>query len=220
MGADTRERPILFGAPMVRAILDSRKTQTRRVVKPQPVESFSEHIAGGRTSYGWSWWPKPDSQSIPVGHEDMLALCPYGQPGDQLWVRETWATPPYFDLVRPSDLQVGTSIYYVADGKESLGRHNELSSEATRSLPEFWTRRPSIHMPRWASRITLEITGVRVERLQEISASDALAEGVTHSTLNDPRVEYRWLWESIYSTGSWDANPWVWVIEFRKVDGR
>lgn len=94
MGAETRERPILLGAPMVRAILDGRKTQTRRVVKPQPVESFAEHIAGGRTSYGWSWWPKPDSQSIPVGHEDMLALCPYGQPGDRLWVRESFIHEP------------------------------------------------------------------------------------------------------------------------------
>lgn len=210
MGADTRERPILLGAPMVRAILYDNKSQTRRAVTPslrwdsiEPLPAFPGEWARYRSG---------------VRHASIT--CPYGRPGDHLWVRETWATPPYFDFVRPSDLQVGTPIYYVADGKESWGRHNELSSEATRSLPEFWTRRPSIHMPRWASRITLEITGVRVERLQEISASDALAEGVTHSTLNDPRVEYRWLWESIYSTGSWDANPWVWVIEFRKVDGR
>lgn len=203
------ERPIAFSAPMVRALLAGTKTQTRRVAKPRRKPSLLEPGA-------WS----DDYVLAPGNREWLMRDCPYGQPGDQLWVRETWATPPYFDLVRPSDLQVGTSIYYVADGKESLGRHNELSSEATRSLPEFWTRRPSIHMPRWASRITLEITGVRVERLQEISASDALAEGVTHSTLNDPRVEYRWLWESIYGEGSWNLNPWVWVIEFRKVDGR
>ena len=187
-----KERPVLFSGPMVRAILDGHKTQTRRVVKPQPpyhaVEVFD--------------WRAPDIPEAVKAHEgcyynDMDGLnfhckCPYGGPGDQLWVREAFT------------VCADNNIFYRADGK-----------------PDPWDGvrwKPSIHMPRLASRITLEITGVRVERLQDISEEDALAEGVTRSAL-DPwnRTAFARLWESINGPDSWDANPFVWVVEFKKV---
>lgn len=192
------ERPIAFGGSMVRAILGGGKTQTRRIVDPQPEARATVYPMP--LDGEWYWQHKKlHAGYLHTGRRAMerlmVPLCPYGKVGDHLWVRETWRA-------RAPD-QDGCTIDYRADHW----------TEDPCDVP--W--RPSIHMPRWASRITLEITDVRVERLQEISASDALAEGVTHSTLNDPRVEYRWLWESIYGTGSWDANPWVWVVEFRRV---
>lgn len=162
-----KERPILFSGPMVRAILDGRKTQTRRVVKP-------------RQGMLDDWTGLP---------------CPYGKPGDRLWVRETC----YFEQPH------GEVIYRADPGSEKA------------LDPEFtglrW--RPSIHMPRWASRITLEIVNVRVERLQDIRVDDARAEGVTAKW---PVHGFRNLWQSINGFGSWDANPWVWVVEFRNME--
>ena len=150
-----KERPIIFSGPMIRAILEGRKTQTRRIVKPNCLSKLS----------------------------------PYGRTGDRLWVRETWGHNPE-----------GPGYVYRSDGDFDMKFHGDR-----------W--RPSIHMPRWASRITLEVTGVRVERLQDINEEDALAEGVEHA--------FRSLWESINGPGSWDANPWVWVVEFRRVsDGK
>ncbi len=189
-----KERPILFSAPMVRAILAGTKTQTRRVVKDR-------HIGQIDTSK----LPGPAGWSRPM---------PYGQPGDRLWVRETWAC---FDShVRPK-----SRIAYRSDTPDG---------EMVR-VDAPW--KPSIHMPRWASRITLEVTGVRVERLQDISEADALAEGVEQvlkgrfriygretdgrDTDRSARTSYCSLWESINGPGSWDANPWVWVIEFKRV---
>jgi len=180
-----KERPILMSAPMVRALLAGTKTQTRRVVKGRALDWLNES--------GFS----PSFVAHPENH-----LCPYGAPGDRLWVRETWAQ----NENQLSETSMDTSIVFRADG-EARALDN--------GCEKAW--RPSIHMPRWASRITLEINDVRVERLQEISEADALAEGITHSTLNDPRVEYRWLWESINGHGSWDANPWVWPITFRRI---
>lgn len=184
------ERPILFSAPMVRAILEGRKTQTRRIVKHQPLPWVGPDPPG---------WPPP---------------CPYGQLGDRLWVRETWA--------QPTSLDPGPT-FYRADYPSCVPRQfeNVPPAEAVR-----W--RPSIHMPRWASRITLDVTGVRIERLQDISEADAMAEGVveTHAHLRDlgPCMEWCYafedLWTRINGAGSWNANPWVWVIEFKRAASR
>ena len=182
-----KERPILFSAPMVRAILDGRKTVTRRIVKARDLEWMDVHQG--------------------LREPDNAERCPYGQPGgDRLYVRETFG---HFE--RNENFAPGCEVFYRADG-ESLA-------------VEPW--RPSIHMPRWASRITLEVTGVRVERLQDIDLADALAEGISDtgalildSAGNEqggPIAEYAVLWEQINGTGSWDANPWVWVIEFRRL---
>ena len=199
-----KERPILFSAPMVRALLKSRKTQTRRVVKPQPASGVR---------------PSPFSKSgLEDGHGRELR-CPYGRPGDRLWVRETWA--------RPITLDPGPTIYR-ADYPACVPSYYENVPPADEVV---W--KPSIHMPRSACRITLEITGVRVERLQDISEVDAKAEGCEPIDLCDHirqscsdigcpgptnyRGGYQSLWESINGPGSWDTNPWVWVIEFKRI---
>lgn len=189
-----KEKPILFSAPMVRAILDGRKTQTRRVVKKAiPDESFINAPYNGFAFVG----------QFNGGTYTVPFLCPYGQPGDRLWVRETWQTYKEFDRVRPNDISNQSEIQYPAtyDGWDSR-------------------KRPSIHMPRWASRITLEITNVRVERLQDITDADALAEGVdqTNTSIGGYATErFKRLWQSINGQGSWAANPWVWVIEFKRI---
>lgn len=165
-----KERPILFSAPMVKAILSGTKTQTRRIVKPQ---------------------------QFPLG---TCVACPYGTVGDRLWVRETW-------------LQVPAGIAFRADGGDHYGAGGKLK----------W--RPSIFMPRAASRITLEVTGVRVERLQGISEDDAEAEGVAAEPHNGSCVDrrcfvkaYASLWDSLNAKRSpWSSNPWVWVLSFRRI---
>ena len=196
-----KERPILFSAPMVRALLAGTKTQTRRVVKKLPLtlNRCTNSI-------------EVDVKNIENGRFAELVACPYGKPGDRLWVRETFG---HFE--RNENFKPGCEVFYRADG-------NCLELEP-------W--RPSIHMPRWASRITLEITSVRVERLQEISIEDAKAEGAwgpddsivqkvadyfgTDIFSANPRKAFQMLWESINGPDSWAANPWVWAIEFRRV---
>lgn len=202
------ERGILFSAPMVRAILAGTKTQTRRAVK-WPLLSSSD---GSKRRI----FVESDAAEIngllrdPSRHPCRRGFCPYGQPGGQLWVRETWAR----------DDEDG-AIMFRAD----LGR--DINADAWEQgrvdgVPRYrW--RPSIFMPRWASRITLEVTGVRVERVQDISRGDAMAEGCPFANMargDDPRHWYAELWGSIHGPGSWDANPWVWVIEFKRVDPR
>lgn len=197
------ERPIPLRSHEVRAILAGTKTQTRRVVKQQP-----QRCERGVLMWTVSKYRKIGFQARDV-HPDLHEFCPYGQPGDRLWVRETWAQHP----------QSASTVFYRA------------TVEAEPGFPVWdgpW--RPSIHMPRSASRITLEITGVRVERLQDISEADAVAEGVMSVQCNDLGAEvpyyrslfepsglYRLLWESINGPGSWDANPWVWVVEFKRL---
>ncbi len=210
-----KTKPILFSGPMVRALLDGSKTQTRRVFKAKN---------------GGVW---PHKNDLPGMHQ-IMRNCPYGHRigGDRLYVRETWAAPHAYDHLPPRLIPKDARIHYAA-------------TEDRGGL--LW--RPSIHMPRWASRITLEIAGVRVERLEDISEADAIAEGIER--LPEPVIAGGWsgenrftlkgmgtgacagdvswnaptaaelyqrLWESINGPGSWDANPWVWVVEFRRVN--
>ena len=190
-----KERPILFKDEMIRAILDGRKTQTRRVVKPQPSNVINDLFI-------WRDNATP--------RDELMASCPYGQPGDQLWVRETYFGNHFQHPNEPEDER---ELHYLADGLPCFeGEEDEIR----------W--RPSIHMPRWASRLQLEIVNVRVERLQDISESDALEEGITYNHIPnnglDPmraRTWFRGLWESINGPGSWDLNPWVWVVEFKRM---
>jgi hypothetical protein len=213
------EKPIIFSAPMVRAILDGRKTQTRRIVRPQPEAQHDGepywYVGGYRV---WGYRP---ASAVPLRAGGNPLPCPYGHPGDWLWVRETWTDT--------TDLFVKETafLHYRADYPEGH--------------PFAW--RPSIHMPRWASRILLEVADVRVERLQAISESDALAEGITslrnpewdkrhfpawRSSFDQaiakaekpplgplPSAVYQALWQDIHGPDSWDGNLWVWVVEFR-----
>jgi hypothetical protein len=209
-----KERPILFSGPMVRAILEGRKTQTRRVVKFRPQE-FVDEIDAGKEVFWTDQYG--DFHTKP---------CPYGKPGDRLWVRENF----FFD--NPD---------YVQQYKENpwMGtpdRNNaDVRYQANEKHPDMFRWKPSIHMPRRASRLTLEITNVRVERLNEISESDCLAEGCSGfdpepkdqggtcfvrkgiSSAPHPQTHFRMLWESINGAGSWAANSWVWVVEFKKL---
>lgn len=222
-----KERPILFSAPMVKAILESRKTQTRRVVKNVKLLEYlnSNTIEGPIQLFSAEDCDHPISD-----------LCPYGQPGDRLWVRETWAARPDMDGLPPSRCD-DSGVWW----KASLS-----------SFPEGYAAchgkwRPSIFMPRKFSRILLKITSVRVERLQDISEDDAISEGLKPIVKDritvkygipdmdglpgnddigwpwgdwnvDPRKAYKTLWESINGSGSWEKNPWVWVVEFRRAN--
>jgi len=198
-----KEKPILFNSEMVRAIMDGRKTQTRRVIKPQPVYIES--------SSRWRWAKTGAVTASREWYEYMSSLdhCPYGKPGDLLWVRETWALDAGFDGVKPSDISsYWGGIYYRANGDKPAGK---------------W--RPSIFMPRWASRLTLRVKSVKAERLQGISDGDCLAEGISPRDVAalghvDARPLLRQLWDNINAKRGygWDANPWVWVIEFEAVD--
>ena len=213
-----KARPILFSAPMVRALLDGRKTQTRRPVKL----IVSGRVKAPGSNKNWH----PDDPNA-------VRACPYGRQGDLLWVRETFSGPHCMEASEgraaapPSKWGRSSRIWYWADGNPQDGD---------------WTRpRPSIHMPRWASRLTLRITDVRIERLQDISEKDAIAEGVEGAfvedgrywrnyglsdeeaacspMLNFPTESFRTLWESINGKGSWGANPWVWALSFDVLRG-
>lgn len=189
-----KQRPILFNGEMVRALLDGRKTQTRRIVKP----------AKDRNGSGCQLAPCEIAGEVNGGD---YSLCPYGQPGDRLWVREAHAFVPEPAYRRSTGIV--QTINPADDYEACVYREN---FNRARSFP--W--RPSIHMPRWASRITLEIVSVRVERLNDISAKDALEEGI--ALCQQPQEAFRQLWESIHSPEGWSANPWVWVVEFRRID--
>lgn len=197
-----REWPILFNDQMVRAILEGRKTVTRRVVKPQP--DFLSSMVDPNTPF----------KTLDAGLHARIT-CPYGEPGDRLWVREAWAADAQVDAIAPSDLSQGEPIWYPAD----------LSVRQTGcSMISKGRVRPSIHMPRWASRILLEITAVRVERLQDISEEQARAEGYpaereceTGGSGLDAWLWFRSLWGEINGPEAFTANPWVWVVEFKRV---
>lgn len=217
-----KELPILFSAPMVRAILSGQKTQTRRLVKPQPTEFGLKWVTDCEGDFA-TW---QDSGLLIDEYSDdggpCQRACPYGKPGDRLWVRETWAK---------NEGSAGGCCYRADHGGACAYEAHDLGKGLVTHKVSKW--KPSIHMPRWASRITLEITGVRVERLQDISEADAIAEGCfkNHNGYywGGPHPEYgtkqmatpvsafRDLWESINSTGSWESNPWVWAVEFKRI---
>ncbi|GKP76762.1 hypothetical protein NUBL8594_11780 [Klebsiella pneumoniae] len=210
-----KERGMIFNGEMVRAIIDGRKTQTRRPIKWKQTR-FTEI---GEREDGSKWpWSEDAEHACDFWHP-----CPFGAVGDRIWVRETWAeagaSAPDLKLYRANYPEHVPSIY-----------ENVPPAEEIR-----WT--PSIHMPRTASRILLEITDVRVERLNAISEEDAEAEGIDMEALYDsqdcydciadhnmtgrPTVTgaFKYLWESIYGEEGWKSNPWVWVIEFKRVEG-
>lgn len=193
-----KERPILFSGPMVRAILAGTKTQTRRVAKLR--DPSSTYVT--RDDDGWP----VTADEAGVWHRD---ICPYGQPGDRLWVRETWGRRP--------------------EGPGGIIYRAEWTLEDEQLEIRDWPWRPSIHMPRWASRITLEITETRVERLQAISKDDAKAEGIAPFAARYPEgfdrdgyiAGFAQLWDSINCKRpgcTWSDNPWVWALTFRRLN--
>lgn len=206
-----KERPILFNGPMVSAILEGRKTQTRRIIKPQPYAGWMPDVGIYHpTIIDREGEAFPGDPVFGAYDEVDGRPCPFGQPGDRLWVRET------FSESEPCHLggRQQPTIWYRAD--------NNRPDWANRN----W--KPSIFMPRQLSRITLEINEIRVERLQDISEADALAEGFLGYRASDgydidtfrdvePKQEFNNLWESINGVGSWDKNPWVWVVKFQRV---
>jgi hypothetical protein len=218
------ERPILFSAPMVRALLNGTKTQTRRVVKPQPfIDRMGNFcVPDTKRETHWNYGQRLDGS--PCWREFAERRCPYGRPGHKLWVRETWGVG---NRPCPSRGWVD-GIEYRADCTDDCAPplHDIIPDHVEAdSIRAGW--RPSIHMPRWASRITLRITDVRVERLNSISEADARAEGCRsfgptpggdHDVPTGGAVEaYQALWEHINGDGSWAANPWVWVVGFERV---
>lgn len=206
-----KERPILFSAPMVRAVLADTKTQTRRIAKPVRHPDLGNVYSPG---------------ALALEHEPQHVIdraCPYGQPGDRLWVRETWM-----------DLRgTGIEIRYAYCADTPRGSYGD---DQRKCFGLKW--RPSIHMPRSASRITLDITSVRLERLQDISEADAVAEGIekqedgigwkrgpissdhpnTATRTAFPTLAFQSLWECINGTDSWKTNPWVWAVEFKRLE--
>ena len=210
-----KERPILFGAPMVRAILGGQKTVTRRVIKQATGPSLSvEMLESGQALLSWLVGCGPAHE---VGEQLKFINCPYGVVGDRLWVREAFGLQ-----VRHYGGGTGEHIVYRATNPDAI----YCKSAEGREYPVKW--KPSIHMPRHSSRILLEITAVRVERLQDISRADIRAEGLQcpqELASDDVSPNYRdwypaaWreLWESINGDDSWNANPWVWVVEFKRV---
>lgn len=175
----------MFSSPMVRAILQGRKTQTRRACKLDVRHGM------------------PDGELT-----SLLKCCPYGQPGDRLWVRESgWERPERTAKMMHEGADTWEPYYYDADGY--------MKKDGEQFTSWGFKRRPSIHMPRWASRITLEITGVRVERLHDISEEDAVAEGVPR--YSGALFEFCQIWKALNGPGSWNANPWVWAIEFKRL---
>lgn len=214
------ERPILFSAPMVRALLDGSKTQTRRAVKPRRDRGIGCELA-------------PNEIAGEINGGDFTNAV-YGAPGEHLWVRESWQGPLVDSALferRGGDIALFRKPEYCRYAADGGPRPEYLDADGR--LRQGW--RPGIHMFRWASRITLEVTGVRIERLQDISEADAKAEGCDCLTWNgEPgpadlidwplkTVNRPWangfalLWESINGDGTWAANPWVWVVEFRRI---
>ncbi|CAN7423150.1 hypothetical protein LJR029_007046 [Caballeronia sp. LjRoot29] len=221
-----KEIPILFSAAMVRALLDGSKTQTRRVVSAQPEVSDKGNLMG-------EWFRRPLDGLLCPRLQNITIYSPYGQPGDRLYVRERWAVGARADVFAPRELDPGTwlqdngGLWFEAD-----------RAEPAHAFSPRGTWRQGMFMPKWASRIWLENIGVRVERLQDISEADAIAEGIESFKTDDP--DFQDMWRDYYEDGSasgnpigsymslwntlnakrgygWDLNPWVWVVEFKRI---
>lgn len=203
------ERPIIFSSEMVKAILDGRKTQTRRIIKGVASLQFeiNEYPSGCRIETDGDFWWASYSHRIGLS-------CPYGVVGDRLWVRETWATDSVVDDEPPRNLTDDFPVWWKANGDSRTNRHQVCA------VAGKW--RSPYHMPKWAARIWLEITNIRVERVQEISEEDALADGgweyKSCPAHKAPILSFHILWDSLNAKRgySWEKNPWVWVIDFRK----
>lgn len=202
-----KKHPIIFSSEMVQAILDGRKTQTRRVIKPQPKDDIEKHFTGH-----WISGLVDDSY-------ERVHICSYGQVGDRLWVRESWATEKIFDSMSAKQIEdtgVGTIPFWYKVNDWQIDRDGQIRGR--------W--RTGRFCPHWASRITLEITEIRVQRLQEITEGDAMSEGVnSHLELNKDGWrtaidDFKDLWDSINIKRGygWGINPWVWVISFKRLD--
>lgn len=192
-----KERPIIFSALMVKAILEGRKNQTRRLVKlppaPNHLGEWEQSTVGGKGTYLDKAMTKPAPEMVCIWHTRTgeVICCPFGSPGDHLWVKETFADFPFS----------GSDIIYRADDNQPRYKGKWKSGR---------------FMPRKYSRITLKITDIGVERLQDISEEDAKAEGIVAVEPGQIFFEFIELWESIHGKGSWDINPWIWRIEFKK----
>lgn len=201
------DRPILFSAPMVRALLAGRKTQTRRIASFIVPAGEQYHV---RNAHGG--WLGPASRVPEVAPD----YAPYAL-GDRLWVKETWLTTPAYDDLKPSELGGEEPLFYVADG--AILNWREADGHCRGKT------RVSIFMPRWASRLTLTVTDIRVERLQDCSEADALAEGIERIQFPEvgdwgwPQRKYAALWDSINGAGAWEANPWVVAVSFDVREG-
>lgn len=253
MTIQAKERPVLFSGPMVRAILEGRKTVTRRPVKPQPEVRMVEGsipMLTFKNKRGGHWL-------YPNARAQIIADCPHGLPGDRLWVRETWLEDPEDDGTWAYTQYMGCKGSPISDIPKRFQKPEHCIFRASWDGSALrW--RPSIHMPRWASRILLEVTDVRVERLQDISDAQAKAEGMVYTDfgmqerpgkasidggktfhplkpqqapgwhagdakhpdqcLDRARWAFANIWEKINGENSWDANPWVWVVEFKRVE--
>ena len=207
-----REHPIIFSTPMVQAILDASKTQTRRPIMPQPCKST---IAMVPAISGRHWIEQlpldlralhPESKPMTINGKSIK--CPYGQIGDRLWVREAFA---------PALAEHGECFKYKASKNHQL--YYQCGKECPEGVEAITKWKPSIHMPRWASRIDLEITEIRAERLQDISEEDAIAEGWdANNSAYSPLTWFEKLWDSINGKKyPWVNNDWVWVISFKVV---
>ncbi|MBR6710350.1 MAG: hypothetical protein IKI81_02350 [Selenomonadaceae bacterium] len=222
------EKPILFNTEMVRAIMDGRKTQTRRIIRPQPEARLCYSFAGSKgmpgtwgypTRDAWERWG--DEYRLPIIlHDPDHRWTPPYKADDMLWVRETWN----YGFVESSDREYVNDVWFEPSDRKTEGSYIQAMSrwwykadandeKDMRELHGFW--RPAIHMPREAARIWLKVKKVKVQRLQEITDDDAKREGVECATDNSSK--FRMLWDSITDArANWDANPWVWVIEFEK----
>lgn len=211
----TKERPILFTPENAQKVHDGRKTQTRRIVKPQPpykceyvINGASSHALCRSTDQPIKWVP-PTPLSV-----DHRLPCPFGTLGDRLWVREKWHPVKNYGQAN------GMKYVLFPDGGQKYSDGTYCPNTIKEYAPGAWDNikfKPSIHMPRWACRTVLELTEVWVERLQAISPDDARAEGCDDDMC--AKGAFTELWESINGAGSWDLNPWVWVLTFKKVEG-
>ena len=215
-----KQTPLLFNSDMVNALLGGYKTMTRRQINR--LLGFGKITEFGKSDtkgYDWHFRDK-EMRWHDISNERLLELCPYGMKGDLIWVRETWKASSIDDSNKPSELSNLSEIVYMADNSSNTKEEQFLCMGKTRQ---------SIFMPKWASRLTLKITGVRVERVQDISEEDAKAEGVWHNKeLNRFRMKkdigaylvyargaFQWLWNSI--NNNWDDNPFVWIISFEVI---